>query len=187
MSSICRRGCLVLAVALLAATTVWAQQPPNAAALSAAQQEALAKLSYMEGTWEGEGWMDLGGGRKGVFRGSEVITRRLNGTVLMVEGNFFARIPGVQNEVPVHSTIGVISFVPQTKRYRLSTWLATGTAGDSELTLDPRGWHWQIASAAGTARYTMTLSDAGEWLEIGELSADGQKWQKIFEMTLRKR
>lgn len=49
--------------------------------------------------------------------------------------------------------------------------------GIPELT-PPRG---------GTIRYTMDLTDAGEWHEIGERSSDGTKWEKFFEMTLRKK
>jgi hypothetical protein len=173
-----------LCAVLPAAAPLAAQQPTPAAA---AQQQAISKLAYMAGVWEGEGWMDLGGGRRGAFRGTETIQARLNGAVLLLEGHFVARIPGAPAEVPVHSTVGVISYQPQERKYRLTSWLATGTSGDAELMLDANGWHWQIATPAGPVRYTMTLGASGQWVEIGERSSDGRTWEKVFEMTLRKR
>jgi hypothetical protein len=35
-------------------------------------------------------------------------------------------------------------------------------------------------------RFTITLTPAGEWWEIGEFSRDGTTWTKFFEMTLKK-
>ncbi len=175
-----------LIVASLSVATVSAQQQPGPPPKPEAQQKAIAAIDYMVGNWSGEGWMDVGGGRRATFRGTEVVQRKLDGTVLLVEGNFLANIPGVESEVPVHTTLGVISFDPQTKKYRFTTWLATGTSGERELTLLPKGWQWEIRSARGIVRYAMTLTDTGEWLEIGERSPDGAAWQQFFEMKLRK-
>jgi hypothetical protein len=161
------------------------QQPPSAPPRPNAQIAAMDKLGYMAGTWQGEGWMDMGG-RRATFRGSEVVQRKLDGTVLLVEGAFFAKIPGVEQEVPVHTTLGVISFDPRTQKYRFTTWLATGASGERELQVEPGGWEWRIDNPKGVVRYRMTLAENGEWLEVGERSVDGQAWEQFFEMRLKK-
>ena len=165
---------MVLSLMLLAAAAVSAQPKPDA------QIAAMKKLDYMAGKWTGEGWMDMGPNRV-TFRGSENIQRKLDGVALLVEGAFVN-----SDNVPVHTTLAVMSFDPKTQKYRFSTWLATGSSGEHELKLLDKGWQWSLESPYGQIRFTMTLTDKGEWFEIGERSADGTNWKKFFEMTLKK-
>lgn len=88
--------------------------------------------------------------------------------------------------MPVHTTLGVISYDPAGKKYRFTTWLATGASGERELHLTAGGWEWRIEGPAGTIRYRMQLTEAGEWLETGERTTDGSKWRQFFEMRLKK-
>jgi hypothetical protein len=148
-----------------------------------AQVNAMARLQQMAGTWTGEGWMDFGE-RRSTFRGSEVVQSKLGGTALLVEGNFFAKIGDA--DVPVHTTLGVISYDPQTQKYRFTSWLATGTSGERELVVTDNGWTWETKTPRGVMRYTTRFAD-GQWLETGERSADGTAWKQFFEMTLRKK
>jgi hypothetical protein len=178
--------CMMTALcAVLLGISLNARQQPGPPAKPEAQVKAIALLDYMVGEWSGEGWMDVGG-RRVTFRGTEAVERKLDGTVLLVEGNFLAKPAGAVTEVPVHTTLGVISFNPQTGRYRFTTWLASGSSGERELTLLPQGWQWEIKSPAGVVRYIMRLTERGEWLETGERSSDGAAWQQFFEMRLRK-
>lgn len=146
---------------------------------------AMKKLDYMVGNWRGEGWMDRGGERYH-FRGSELVQSKLDGVALLVEGSFFGKVPGNDQEVPVHTTLGVISYDAQKQVHRFHSWLATGSSGERELTLNEDGWHWEIKTPRAVIRYTMKLTLEGEWFEVGERSADGESWQKFFEMRLQK-
>ena len=47
-------------------------------------------------------------------------------------------------------------------------------------------WGFAVPQA-GRVRFTITLTQAGEWWEIGEFSRDGATWAKFFEMTLKKK
>lgn len=180
-----RRLLSALAILALSVGLPAAAQPPSPES-AAAQRAAMAKLDYMTGEWVGEGWMDLGTGRS-TFRGSERVQSKLGGIALLVEGDFVGKRPGSEEEVPVHTTLGVIYYDPQAQRYRFDTWLATGGAGGRELTVNADGWQWEIKSPRGMIRYVMKLTPAGEWFEVGERSTDGTTWQKFFEMTLRKK
>ena len=150
-----------------------------------AQASAMAKLDYMAGRWQGEGWIEYGG-RRTTFRGSETVQRKLGGLALLVEGDFVSRPPGAERDVPVHTTLAVISYVPAERRYRFATWLASGAQGEHELVLTADGWRWEIDQPMGRVRYVMRLTPAGEWLETGERSTDGATWSQFFEMRLRK-
>lgn len=150
-----------------------------------AQIGAMKQLDYLAGTWTGTGSMRFGE-RESAFRGSEVITRKLDGTALLVEGAFFAKPPGAEQEIPVHTTLGVISYDAASGTYRFASWLASGVSGERELVVGENGWHWETSGPQGTVRYTMTLGESGEWTEIGERTKDGKTWEPFFEMTLRK-
>jgi hypothetical protein len=155
----------------------FAQGPPK----PEAQIAAMKKLDYMAGVWEGEGWIEMGS--RMTFRGTETVQRKLNGLALLVEGAFVS-----PQNVPVHTTLAVISYDPKTNKYDFDTWLGTGSSGEHELVLLDNGWQWEIhPPMGGVIRYTMTLTEAGEWLEIGERSKDGTEWKKFFEMKLKKK
>ena len=180
------RGALLTAAAVVAAAiapaTVRAQPPDS---VRQAQASAMAKLDYMAGRWQGEGWIEYGG-RRITFRGSETVQRKLGGLALLVEGDFVSRPPGAERDVPVHTTLAVISYVPAERRYRFATWLASGAQGEHELVLTADGWRWELDQPMGRVRYVMRLTPAGEWLETGERSADGAAWTQFFEMRLKK-
>jgi len=150
-----------------------------------AQIAAIRHLDYLIGDWQGEGWIEFNGIRRS-FRGGELVQRKLDGVALLVEGNFLARMPDAASEVPVHTTLGIVSYDSDAQQYRFDTWLANGSSGERELVLYPDGWQWEIQGPQGVIRYRMWLTPQGEWLEVGERSSDGQIWSKFFEMRLHK-
>jgi hypothetical protein len=184
------------ALLLLALAAPLAAQSPDLAARSPAapaapappteQLAAMAKLRYMVGEWKGTGWIEMQPGQRLEFRGGERVQEKLGGLALLVEGRFTARPPGAAEEIPVHTTLAVLSFDPREKKYLFDTWLATGTSGDHELVLTEGGWYWELRHPRGLVRYTFTRGPQGEWIEVGERSADRATWTKFFEMTLRK-
>ena len=151
-------------------------QPQRRMPTPDAQLAAMAKLDYMAGNWQGEGWMDMGG-RRMTFRGGEKIQKKLNGVALLVEGSFFTKPEGAPAEIPVHTTLGVMYYDPKTSTYRFSSWLASGGAGSTELTVTDGGWSWMTETGV---KFTMTLTD-GQWMETGEMAG-----KQFFEMRLKK-
>ena len=70
-----------------------------------------------------------------------------------------------------------------------------GVAGDperlwttAELKQTDKGFEWGFEDPTrGTkVRYVMTVTDKGEWHEVGDYSQDGKTWTRFFEMTLTK-
>jgi hypothetical protein len=176
---------LTAVVAMMLAPAVAAEEPRKGPPRPEAQIAAMAKLDYMVGNWQGTGSMKMGE-RTVTFRGGELVQKKLDGTVLLVEGSFFSKPPGAEAEVPVHTTLGVISFDAKAGKYRFTTWLANGGSGERELVLLPDGWQWEASNPHGTVRYTMRRGPNGEWVETGERTTDGKTWQPFFEMTLAK-
>lgn len=175
----------LFATTLAAQTTPPSAEGPRPRQKPQEQLDAMGKLEYMAGRWTGAGWMEIGGTRL-PFTGSETITPKLDGLALVVEGDFYGRPSGSPVDVPVHQTLGVISFDPKTKTYRFNSWLASGGAGERELTVSGRGWSWDMKMPGNNIRYTFTLTPQGDWLEKGERSTDGTNWKQFFEMKLSK-
>lgn len=169
-------SCFAFPVAVLA------QIPPEVAVEE--QRSAIEKLTMMIGRWEGTGWIVGPQGRM-EFRGSEHVQLKLHGVALLVEGAFFHRDPATGEEKPSHTTLGVINFDPKSQTYRFRSWLATGTSGEHELQLTDDGWRWEMSFPGRMIRYT-TRFEAQQWIEIGEMSADGANWRQFFAMTLTK-
>ena len=120
---------------LLIAASAFAQMGPPK---PVKQIEAISKLEYMQGKWAGEGWIIMAG-QKMTFKGTETVTSKLDNSVLLVEGNFSTRRTGGTVDIPVHVTLGVISFDPAQRRYTL--------ADDPGLALDPQLFRDLLAAA----------------------------------------
>lgn len=144
---------------------------------SVSQAAAIKQFDWWVGEWKGKGWAEYVPGKRGEFTITETIQSKLGGVVLLIEGI------GKEGDQTVHHALAVLSYDPQSKGYRMRSYLASGRTGDFEVKVLDRGFEWGIPHAQGSIRYTMKINDKGEWFEIGERSADGKTWQKFHEMT----
>lgn len=165
---------------------IYAQAPPPSPAL-VAQTEAMKKIEKMVGNWEGQGWYEMVPGRRSNFKSTEIIEKRLNGLVILVEGVHKAQIPNKSEDVVIHHALAVITYDTESKSYSFRPHLANGNSSNAEATINQDGafvWGFKLPNGQ-RYRYTITI-DKDQWTEIGELSMDENKWQKFFEMNLKK-
>ena len=144
----------------------------------AGRQTEMKKLDKLVGSWKGSGWFERQGKRE-TFTGSEVVQRKIDGLVVLIEGKHL----NPEGKV-IHETLGVLSYDDATKVYKFATYLASGPTGTYDLKVVPEGYEWgfQLPSG-GTIRY-LIKADNDVWLETGEFSRDGKAWTKFFEMKL---
>lgn len=139
----------------------------------AAQREAMAALSFLDGQWRGPG---TAYGQ--VFTQTERVGTLLDGTIRLVEGRAYDASGGT-----VFNAFAVISYDPVKRAYAMRSH-AGGFAGDAPLEVRKDGFRWHQPMGPGaTLRYTATLS-GGRWHEIGERIAGDAPPVKMFEMTL---
>jgi hypothetical protein len=173
---------IILSVLLLALPAPLLAQNP-----ASPQLQEMKKLDFLIGEWQGEGWTEFVPGQR---RSSPIIEKaqpKLGGMVLLVEGLGKTKVPGKQEEVVVHNAMGVISYDASAKLYRVKTYTAEGRSVDAEAQFTEGGFQWRFQpSQTISIRYTIKLTEKGEWFEKGEMSQDGKSWRQFHEMTLKR-
>ena len=172
------------AFALLISTSgVWltalGQNPPDPAALVAAQREAMKPLAFMDGVWRGPAWTILPSGEKHTITQTERIGPFLDGSVKVIEGKGY-NADGTTG----FNAFGTISYNPSTHKYNLHSH-AQGNVGDFALTPTADGYVWEIPAGPATIRYTAVVKD-GAWREVGDRIVPGKEPSRFFEMNLKR-
>ena len=167
--------------ALLLAAAPAAAQPDryDPAPVVAAQRQAMARLSRMDGVWRGTAWTMTPAGRHQVVH-TERVGTFLGGSVRMIEGRSYNQDGSVG-----FNALGVISYDPRTQVYSMQSW-ALGRSGSFTLRITDDGYVWELPAGPGTiVRYTATIRN-GAWREVGERIAGNAAPVQIFEMNLRR-
>ena len=86
-------------------------------------QAQMGKLDFLTGSWTGEGWIQMGPQGKEDFTQTEQIQKKLDGTLLMIEG--LGKSKGSEEKV-VHNAFAIISYDQQNGSYRFQSYLADG-------------------------------------------------------------
>lgn len=166
-------------LASLAALAAFAQ-PPDTAAVIAAQKEAMKVFAPMNGTWRGPAWTIVPGGKKLELTQTERAGPMLDGTLKVVEGRGYLPDGSLG-----FNAFGIISYDVAKKSYAMRSW-AMGQSGEFAITPTADGYVWQRPAGPGaTIRYTATVK-GDTFSEVGELIAEGRPPTRIFEMNLKR-
>lgn len=179
------RPILLAAFLALLPGIAFGQRPPSPDL--AQQREHMAQLRFLQGTWQGSGWMEWQPGQRSSFSGSEKVETRLDGLILIVEGQHTVRIPNEGTERVIHHALGVLSWDEAAGHYRFDTRLIDGYSAAGTGRMQDGKFVWSPGKSNGMeTRYTIGLDDEGRWSEIGERSQDGKTWKQFFAMTLER-
>ena len=150
------------------------------------QVEQMKKLSFLVGDWKGPGAFEVPG-RKIDVESTERVEIAAGGTAMFVVGKHFMKGPNDQ-KLLIHDAAAMMFFDLATGKFRMRTQLANGLGSEFEVEVKEKGIVWGFDTpTTGRSRFTMNLTEKGEWHEIGERSMDeGKTWTKYMEMTLAK-
>lgn len=162
----------------LAATAIGAVSAQPIEPNVALQREKMAALSMMIGEWRGEGWMMTRGGRV-EFSQSEVVTPRLGGNVILVNGTGRASGAAADAE-PIFEALAVIAYDEAAQKYMMRSY-AQGRAGDFEIRPRADGFSWSLPNVD----YDATIAD-GVWTEKGFYTTPDGKKTQFIEFTVRR-
>lgn len=150
--------------------------------ISEAHLEAMAKLDFLTGDWEGNGWMYVQGGQKVTFEQTEKVQWKLDKSIVMIEGK------GISEGTTIHDALAVISYDPNASAYQFQSWLANGLSGQYRVEVTgEQSLVWFLEVPGRTIRYTLVINEKGQWFEIGEFKTGEDSWYKFLEMTLDKK
>lgn len=137
----------------------------------------MQKLRFLEGQWEGSGWIMGQDRNKMSFTQQENIQFKLDDTALLIEGK------GKNNGIVMHDALAIIIFDNESKAYKFNSFLSDGRNGSykAEIIGDKLYWY-----PADYIRYIIEINKDNQWYEIGEINKEGN-WYQFFEMTLNKK
>jgi hypothetical protein len=149
--------------------------------------DEMKKLDFLIGEWNGEAWIQMGPGKRETVIQTEKVKSKAGGKVLLVEGLGSKKLEnGMPGEI-VHDAIALISWDKAKNTYRFDAHVAQQDSVDTTLDLTgPNTLVWGFDTPQGKVRYTIRLTEKGQWNEVGEFSRDSTSWMKFFEMTLTK-
>jgi len=145
--------------------------------------EAVTQAAFLEGSWAGEGWIQMGPGPKEEFTQTETVESMLDGAVMLIEGIGHSKDEGPKK---VHHALAMISFDPVNETLVFSSYVAGRPRLDLVPEVAPNTFKWGFSPPnGGEIRYSIVIED-GVWHEVGEFSRDGESWHQFFEMHLTK-
>jgi hypothetical protein len=157
---------------------VLSAQPPRSN-----QHVEMEKLGWLIGKWKGSGWIQIGQQGTKEFTQTETVEGRLDGLVVVIEGRGVSK----ENGTLIHNALAFVSYDDRTRTFRWRAFTNDGRQTDTVAQVRTNSLEWGLEiPQRGRVRYTLTLKENGEWFEVGEMTQDGQSWQKFFEMTLRR-
>lgn len=146
---------------------------------------AADSLQFMQGTWQGEGWVSRGPGNTSHFSQTENIDGHVSNTILLVKGKGYGPSEEGGDSILVHDALGVIYYHPENEGLYMKSFSTAGSPQEVPLHFTgPARFYWQFAANGGQVRFTEDFSKEGKWRSLGEFSRDGQQWFPFMEMNL---
>jgi hypothetical protein len=168
-----------------------AQQGPPASPNARATQEAMAKLAFLVGRWEGEATLLQApeGSPMRTIRQSEDVRYKIGQSVLLVEGTGRMRTDTGEPGRVVFEALATITWDPAQKAYSMRAFTERGFVNPViEVKDEEILWGFDTPDGSMKVRYHIVIDERNHWLETGESSRDGGKtWTKMIEMDLERR
>ncbi len=143
--------------------------------------EAMKKVSFMLGEWEGTGWVQMGQTRS-TYDVRESVHLRAGGTVISFQGIGTDPKTGKVG----HDAFGVMSYDMEKKAYNIRSYVMNGRSGNFDARVGDKTIIWEIPSEQRSVRYSISIDAEGRWVEKGEVKLDGDRWLQFMEMKLKK-
>jgi hypothetical protein len=184
-----RLAMMVLASSIVGSSIGHAQSSNAAADGEVAQaQKAMARVAFLVGEWEGEGWIIRGPEGRTAFRQKENITLGANGTAITLRGEGSVLDSASGRWQVVFEAGGLLTYDAAEKRYKMLNAGGNGRALSLEPEIRDNGMTWGFDLPGSRIRYVISHPPDGSFTEIGEMSADdGATWRQFFYMKLHRR
>ncbi len=117
------RFCFLLIIGLLARTA--GAQPATPA------PPKVQPFLFLEGDWQGAGWIQLAPGQRSEFTQTETVRRKLGGNLLTIEG---LGLDKANPQRTIHNAFATVAFDAATNTFRMRAYRADGAYTDALAT-----------------------------------------------------
>lgn len=152
-----------------------------------AEDEALPGelLAWMDGEWQGQGWVIDRTGQRQTFDVFETAEIRAGGHVVIVAGEGFAPAGAGREGRKVHDAAGFIT-ATGSPGYQMRAITYQGHMQDADIALTGTGFEWSIdLGQEARVVYTTTYED-GVWSETGAYCSPQTGCMQNFSMRLER-
>jgi hypothetical protein len=148
-----------------------------------AQREAMKKLDFLVGKWDGEARLLRGPAESVELLQSEEAQYKLDGLIVVIEGVGRAKSGGQ----PLLQAFGIVSYDDESKTYRLRAF-NDGRFLETEVKIleECKGMTWGFALGEIRTNSVLRINERGEWTELAEISIGSQPSKKLLELTVRR-
>lgn len=163
---------------------VKAPQQPSTTSL---QSNAMSKVGFLQGRWEGTERVMMQDGRRQDCLSSDFAEAKLNGTVILFQGTLKVRMSPGTDPIIVYEGIGILSYDENAQNYRLVHFGSDGSNEAYECKLSGKTLLCERRDRDYSfVHITLGVDDMGRWIERGERSEDGKKWHDTFSTQMSK-
>src|SRR5687768_13637908 len=140
---------LCIALLCISPVAALAQTPASG------QRAEMKKLDWLVGHWKGTGWMQVGPQGRKEFTQTETIQGKLDGLVLIIEGQGKSKVDGST----VHTALAFVSYDAASKTFRWRAFTAEGRQTDTVAMVGDNTLEWGLEIPhRGQMRYTIKLN-----------------------------
>jgi len=145
-----------------------------------AQREAMRKLSFLAGHWSGPVTVVRGPGEALHLTQTEDVEYKLNGLVLLIEGNSTDTGGKVQ-----FSALATVAYDDASHTYRFRAY-NDGHYIDTDLSVPDNGFSWSFTTGPAHIVNTMHLNGKGAWDEVTDVIVGGNPPHRSLDMLLQR-
>ena len=167
-----------IAFALAGCSLALESQPPSMPNTNT-QREAMKKLAFLAGHWSGPVSISRGPGEPMKLTQNENVQYKLDGLILLIEGQSIGRDGKAQFEA-----LATVAYDDATHSYRFRAY-NDGRYIDTELTVQPDGFAWGFDAGPAKIQNTMHLTARGEWQETTDVTFGSNPPRRSVEMLLQ--
>ncbi|WP_341225307.1 hypothetical protein [uncultured Arcticibacterium sp.] len=142
---------------------------------------AMSNLKIYEGSWSGEGWIQMGP-QKSFFTIDEKAGHKVGGGVFVFEGLGHDK---TSKEI-IHQAYGIVTYDDATDAYSMRAFRADAKSMDADFSVDQNGLiNWGFEVPQGKISYVIEVKE-GQWIEKGTIEMGGGRSFQFMEMLLER-
>ncbi len=154
-----------------------------------AERAALAKVGFLVGEWEGEGWFLADSGERTKFWVYESYRYRGEKDLLDMEGRFGGLGPDGSKLAEESYALGILYFDRASGEYRMWHYSSDGGLFVVKMDIDSVGKaaHYTRTNARGqVSRFRLRIGEDGTWVAQSEIQKPDKTWLLVMEFRMRR-